>query len=116
MYIFISLNCTGASLTCDFAFDVSFSLKQFEKMIIHEITLMYPYMTLENNATYTFFKLNDVRLNNWSQQNIAYGQHPEWEFSMVIFNSHKKVNFNVKQYELSHSFHTFFVNWLKHLF
>jgi len=116
MYIYVSLNCTGATLTCDFAFDVTFSLSLFEKMILHELKGDRDDLLIENNETYTFFKLNSVQLSKWSQQNIAYGTHPEWALSMTVLNKPKVHTFNVRQYELSHSFHTFFVNWLKHLF
>jgi len=116
MYIYVSVNCTGSSFTCDFAFDCTFSLKQFEHMILHELSLMYPGRNMENNATFTFFKLNSVTLTKWSQENIAYGTHPEWYISFVSLNKPQATTFQVRQYELSHSFHVFFVTWLKHLF
>jgi len=119
MYLYISVNCTGSSFTCDFAFDVKFSLHTFEEMIKHEIGLMdpqNPILTQKNNATYTFFKLSDVKLTQWSQHNCAYDIHPYWNMQMTIFNKVHNVNFRTRQYELSNSFHVFFVTWLKHLF
>jgi len=123
MYLTVGITCT--SVDCDFYFKAGFSLSTFEKMIWHEIThsdldtyRQFANETLDsvNNASYTFFSLHDVQLTDWSQKNIAYNVHPQWYLSMTILNKPKQTTFDVRQYELSHSFHVFFVTWLKHLF
>jgi len=112
MHLFISLNCTGDAFTCNFGFDVSFSIQDFSKMIQHEIGLMYPNMT----NTYDIFSLKHVKLLEWSQQNSANNVHPNWKIGITILNKEHDLDFRVKQYELSSSFHDFFKQWLKHLF
>jgi len=116
MDVFFSLNCTGDTLSCDFAFEVTMDIHTITKMIEHEILLMHPGMDLTNNATWTVFKIESVALTKWSQKNSANGVHPRWTWAMTIFNKQKNLDFNVKQYELTSSFHQFFVQWLKHLF
>jgi len=116
MDVYISLNCSGDSFTCDFAFHCPLSVSQVENLIIKEITGLYPGRFLENNATYTFFKLHDVQLQKWSQQNVANGVNPEWTYKMTIFNSDQTYGFSCDQYWMSHSFNDYFNHWLKHLF
>jgi len=124
MYLSVGITCTTAD--CDFYFHTSFSLATFEKMIWHEIKgsadlvdfHQYKNLSLSeaNNESFTVFKLSDVQLSDWSQKNVAYNVHPKWFLSMTVMDKPKTTTFNVKQYELSHSFHIFFTNWIKHLF
>lgn len=116
MDVEISLNCSGDTFSCDFAFHTVLSVSQVEKLILKEITGLYPNRSFANNATYTFFKLHDVQLTQWSQANVAAGINPHWNYKMTIFNSDKDYGFHCDQYWMSHSFNDYFNQWLKHLF
>jgi len=111
MDVYLSLNCTGEVLQCNFAFDVSLQVSTFTTMIAKEIGLMYP-----NNERNIIWKLHDVTLTDWSQANVAQAVDPRWRLNLDIFDSPHHLDFRVKQYELSSSFHDFFKQWLKHLF
>jgi len=115
MDVYFSLNCTGTNLECDFAFDISIDIGTVTKMIENELLLMgYPKNITD--ASWTIFKIRRVNLVEWSQQNSAAGVTPRWVWDMTVFNSDKHLDFRVRQYELTDSFHNFFVQWLKHLF
>jgi len=112
MNVFVSLNCTdSAGFSCNFAFDVHVPIDQFTGAIKKELGLMHP-----NRSNLDIFSVKDVRLAEWSQQNVANGTKPRWIIDLVIFNSPKSLDFRVEQYELTQSFHEFFKQWLAHLF
>jgi len=117
MDVVISLNCSGDSYTCDWAFNCPLSIQEVEKLILKEIKGEFPekYHS-ENNETFTFFKLHDVKINKWSQQNVANGQNPEWNYQMTVLNKDKTHRFNTDQYWMSHSFNDYFHAYLKSVF
>jgi len=124
MEVDISLNCSGDSYTCNWAFNCQLSLQQVEKLILGQISLMYPKNSwsdhptkgFQNNATYTFFKLHDVKLHQWSQEEISQNKQPRWDYAMTIFNSDKQYGFNCQQQVMDQSFSQYFHDYLKHIF
>eukprot|EP01127_Copromyxa_protea_P001492 TRINITY_DN11476_c0_g1_i1.p1 TRINITY_DN11476_c0_g1~~TRINITY_DN11476_c0_g1_i1.p1 ORF type:complete len:1205 (-),score=342.70 TRINITY_DN11476_c0_g1_i1:105-3719(-) len=112
MNIFMSMNCTEASgFSCNFAFDISVPPHEFSELLKKELHLMYP-----DQTEFTVFKLVNVGLGEWSQQNVAATTNPRWQIGLEILNKVHNLDFRVDQSELSGSFHDFFVKWLKHLF
>jgi len=111
----VALNCTdGAGFSCNFAFDVHVTINQFGTMIKKELGIMYPNRT--DSELYDIFSLKDVKLAEWSQQGVAAGTKPRWLIGIEILNKQNNLDFRVEQYELSRSFHDFFVAYMKHLF
>jgi len=47
---------------------------------------------------------------------VSKGSNPKWAIDIVILGDTHNLNFDVKQYELSQTFHEFFDRWLKSLF
>lgn len=114
----LSINCTDAS-GCDFAFHTDLNLTDFENMIKSELGVMQPPPggLKYYDETLTIFRVNNLSLTQWSQENVAGGTQPFWSIGITVFNKEHLLEFHVHhQYDLSSSFHDFFDSWLKNLF
>jgi len=112
MDLFLSLNCTDSmGISCNFAFDVHFSLDTFGDMIKKELGLYYG-----DAAQFKVFSVSQVTLTEWSQQETSSGIHPRFNIGIEILGTNNNLDFRMPQDSLQQSFHDFFKAWLKHLF
>jgi len=113
MDLYLSLNCTdGNGFSCNFAFDVSFDLGKFTKMIENELTFYYGKEAVQG----FIFGVKQVSISDWSQQKTSQGTDPRWNIGIEVFGSMHNLDFRMPQYSFQQSFHSFFSTWLKSIF
>lgn len=118
MNVDVGLNCTdGAGFTCNFIFDIGIDKQAFSDMIKkHLPSPEYDDVRSGVRPAVDVFSVHSVALTNWSQKKVSQDNNPHWAISLTALGKEHNLSFNVKQYELSNSFGTFFKKWLQHVF